>query len=556
MFNQKQNSLFEVPNSKQSTNSNPFIHEGMKKSSETLSGNMAKKYSTTGNDFVDQFGKLGSYRELRSFEEISEDTQALWNNDPLTSIKFMFFIRAITRSVTLFDGTKTTSVQRGSGLKHEGIMRMVWLHINNHDAFWKNIKLFVSTGSWKDIFQMLQYDLEYHGWDGRVLNWKEFGNLILAGLENPNTSELVKKYLPQIKAKSKCSTLKTQSNTLIGKWICSFMKINYKEYRGLKSGGSAHKWQQLISRKLFDSIDFASVHGRALTQLVSSKFLANNGLEEKYNNWIEAQPVAKYTGYVHELMNGVSTNMKPYQINTINKQFDGLVETGRKNVDANSKFIVVRDTSGSMGSEAKGTKVSCYNIAKALALYFSEFLEGHFANSWIEFNSSAKMHQWKGNTPVQKWTSDKSNYIGNTNFQSVIHLLASIKQNGVEEKDFPIGILCISDGEFDQSELGSTNVESARRKLINAGFSKEYVDNFKIVLWNLQSYYYGRETGEKFETYGDEENVFYFSGYEASIIAFLLGVEKKEDQVQNTPKTAGELFDSAMDQEILNMIRV
>jgi hypothetical protein len=64
---------------------------------------------------------------------------------------------------------------------------------------------------------MLQYDLEYNGWSGRKLNWTDLGDIILAGLENEKTTNLVKKYLPQIKARSKCTTTQTQSDTIIGK---------------------------------------------------------------------------------------------------------------------------------------------------------------------------------------------------------------------------------------------------------------------------------------------------------------------------------------------------
>ena len=47
------------------------------------------------------------------------------------------------------------------------------------------------------------------------------------------------------------------------------------------------------------------------------------------------------------------------------------------------------------------------------------------------------------------------------------------------------------------------------------------------------------------------KNVFYFSGYDGSIINFLLGSENRPDQPK--PETAEELFNAAMDQEILKL---
>ena len=570
MFSSKKKNLFDSKSETKETSVNPFVESGKKESARTLSGNNAEKFSTTGNEFVDQFSKLSSFRELRTYREIEQDMSTLWSINPEDTVKFAIYTRMITRSTMLFDGTKTESIQRGGGLRHESIMRMLWLYLNHNDAFWNNINLFISAGSWKDIIQMMSYDIQANGWEGRVLDWEKLSDIIIGGLENPNTSELIKKYLPQIKSVRKVQNMSTaaQADVIIGKFLAN--KIfkehkSYEKYRKLKSSGTAHEWQQLISKGKMLAIDFDSVHGRALSQLVSSKFLENNNLTEKYEIWIDSKPIAKFTGFVHELFvpyinkgtgwynTDTLRDMRPHEIKTINKQFDGLVETAKKGAKQNTSLIVVRDTSSSMGCDATGTKVSCNLIAKSLALFFSEMLpEGAFAKSWIEFNSDAKLHQWKGDNAYEKWINDKANYIGSTNFQSVINLFCKIKQDGVDESEFPTGILCISDGEFDAASLGKTNVETARIALSNAGFSKEYVDNFQIVLWNLANRYYNEMSGEKFETYGNVDNVFYFSGYEPSTIAFLTGV----DYQQKEPKNAEEVFEAAMNQELLNMIKV
>lgn len=562
MFTAKKTSLFDVkPKATSAPSTNGFVNAGLKKAATTLSGNGALKYSTTGNAFVDQFGKLGSYKAPRPYADIAKDMSELYAIDPSTAIKFAFYMRTITRPTTNLEGSKTETVQRGAGLKHESIMRLVWLAVNHKDQFALNVRLVPVLGSWKDLITMLKYDLVYNGWEGRVLDWNKFGQLILAGLENPVTTNLVKKYLPSIKTNSACKTVEAQAKNMIAKWICNLLfgtkesSANYKRYRNLKTSGTAHEWQKLISSGKFLDIDFGTIHGRALAQLVSGKFLANRGLEAAYDKWIEAQPTAKFTGYPHELFATIPN--KPYQIKTLNKQFGGLVETAKKNAVEGSGLIVVRDTSGSMGSQAPGTKQTCYDIGKALALFFSEMLpEGAFANSWIEFNSTAKMQTWKGSTPYEKWTNDRSSYVGGTNFQSVIELFASIKRSGVPESDFPTGILCISDSEFNPTQLGKTNVETARTTLKSAGFSDEYVKGFQIVLWNLQNSHYGKGSGEKFETFGETTNCFYFSGYDGAMLAFLTGVKDASGNVKAAPKTDVELFEAALDQEILSLVTI
>lgn len=549
MFNSKQKQLF---NGNKQTTTSAFVSTGMKTSAVVASENGAKKYSTTGNPFVDQFSKLGSYKSPRSFNDIERDCELLWATNKNLAVIFIFYIRMINRITQFFNGAKTNVSQKGGELKHEGIFRMIWLHFKAPKIFWNNIGLFISAGSWKDIITMLSYDLQYNGWNNRKLDWDKFGNLILTGLENENTSELIKKYLPQIKSNNQCKTLESQADNLIAKWICSLLfgtkgensGNTYKKYRKLKTSGTAHEWQQLISQRKFDRLDFDKIHGRALNLLVKSKFLFNQGLSDKYAKWVEKpETEVKYTGFVHELFNKLPRSISSLGMNeqtTINKQFQTLVNKGGEK--SQSSLIVVRDTSGSMASIATGTTMSCYNVAKALALYFSEFLTGSFSNAWIEFNSTAQMHTWKGNNPIEKWYNDHSGYVGSTNFQSVIRLLGTIKQQGVPESEFPTGILCISDSEFNPAQLGQTNVEAALNTLRQYGFSEEYVSNFVIVLWNLQSY----ARGNKFETHNDVKNVFYFSGYSASTISFLT----------SKIKTASELFEEAMDQELLNMIEV
>lgn len=540
---------------------NAFLGAGMKKSAETRSGNNALKYSKTDNAFIDEFGTCGSFKAPRAYDEIATSMSTLWAKSQIQCVRFLFYLRLITRVVNFWGGNKTSTTQRGQGLKHESIFRMMWLAINHPDTFWKNLPLFICIGSWKDIITMLSYDVQYNTWSGRVLDWNKMGQVLVAGLENPKTNNLLKKYLPQIKANSQCKSPEAQADNMIAKWICSLVygqketSYNYKKYRKLKTSGTAHDWQKLISQGKMLSIDFNSIHGRALSQLVSGKFLKNNSLEAKYTDWVEAKPVVKYTGYVYELLSGIAKATKRYQEETINKQFKMLVETAKNGAKDSTGLIVVRDTSGSMKHMCTGTTIPAGDVAKGLALFFSEMLPvGHFANSWIEFNADAKMHTWIGSTPVEKWRNDHSEYVGNTDFLSVIRLFARIKHQGIAESEFPTGILCISDGEFDPGQVGMTNVLSALEILIKAGFSQEYVRNFKVILWNLQTDFYGSHTGKKFETFETNiTNVFYLSGLDGSVIAFLTGQTSKEAKA---PETAEELFNSAMNQEVLEMVEV
>ena len=569
MFNSKQNNLFGH-NKKENTSENSFINTSLKESAKIINSQGSVKLKTTNNDFVDQFGNVTNYKKPRTYKEINNDMTLLWSQNKLLTLCFVFYLRMITRVVSLFNGIKTKQSQKGQGLKHEGIFRMLWIYNNAPDTFWKNITLFISIGSWKDIITMLSYDLQYNGWKNKVLDWDKFGKLILAGLENPNTSELLKKYLPQIKSNNSCKTLESQADNIIAKWICSLLfggktqednYKNYRSYRKLKSSGTAHEWQQLISKREMFKIDFNTIHGRALSQLVSSNFLKNQGLEKKYEEWISSKPVAKYTGYVYELFSILGTDksdnsgkLKEYQKDTINKQFLQLVETGKNGMKKGiNGLIVTIDSSGSMNALVPGTKVSAYSVAKSMALYFSYLLEGYFSNYFLEFSRDTNLKQWKGNTPIDKFVNEKSDIVGNTNFLSIATHFGKILKQGVKESEFPTGILCVSDGCFDgnNKKSQSSNFKALLSDLENYGFSKNFINNFKVILWDIPNNYYG-STQTSFEEFANCPNLYHISGLDPAGIAFLTGIEGQT----NTPKNSEELFLAAMNQEILNKLEI
>ena len=539
----------------------PALREIEKINSEIENEGGSLKYSTTGSDFVDQFSSASSYKEPRSYQDISYDMNILWEQNPQLALKFVFYLRMITRKVQFMDGTKTESVQRGQGLKHEGIMRMIWIAINYPDVFWKNCSTWISIGSWKDIITMLNYDLVYNGWENRVLDWDLFKSLILAGLENPNSSNLLKKYLPQIKARSKCISVESQADTIIGKWITSFLfgsdihGSNYKKYRKLKTSGTAHQWQQLISQRRYFEIDFNTIHGRALAQIVSSKFLEKHNLAAKYEAWIKTQDTAKYTGYVYELLApiiGKHSDIESYKAFTIESQFNKLIDTAKADMNRNSSFITVLDTSSSMNAPACGTKYSSYKIAVSMAVYFGRLLQGKFQNAWLEFADNTSFQYFPQDNLIEKLIYFSNEAYGSTKFLSVADKFVDTLRKGVPESEFPTGILCISDGVFTSvNNNHKTNFKSFKKILLSGGFSTDFVDKFKVILWDIPNNYYSSgHIKPKFEDFADAPGLMHISGFDGSVVAFILGT--KENSYQ--PNNSEELFLLAMNQEVLNRL--
>lgn len=593
----KVESLFSKKDTRDVLNSdaNIFEQEKFAREHHTLSENGSDKYTTTGNVFLDDFAMLSKYKEPRDVDVIFGTMDKLWSHDPLRTLQLTVFLRLITRKTVLINGDKL-STQRGQGLKHEFLGRLLWLANKHADTFKKNMQYFVVAGSWKDVFDLMRYDLSYNGKEHPMLDWEFMMEFISDGLDNESQTNLVRKYLPQIYCASQCNTLQKQCNAVIGRRIARFLfgnpetnedKIHiYNEYRKVKTSGNAHDWQQKISKGDYLHINWDRVAGRALQKLVNSKFLENHNLEEIFSNWMLTQETAKYTGYPYELFKdggygyearSGSVNLidqlypKKYQQQLTNKQFLQLVDTAKQDMNRQTGFIVALDVSGSMTSKVLGSNtMSAYSVGRAMALYFSYLLKGKFANTFLAFSNNVVIDNFEGKTPLEKFYNKYKKYDAcNTNFFQIAQLFGQLKKKGYAEEDFPTGIICISDGEFDRqtgdwdttgtsdwrsrsNASRETVFEAFKAHLAKNGFSKEYVDNFKMVLWDVPNSYYGGGRTAKFEALANTPNIFHMSGFDPAGIAFLTGTK----QVTSIPRTPEELFETAMQQELIQMLEV
>ena len=536
MFDELRKSLFITP-SKGAIFKNVFDRETFKKEHQSTSENDCTVYTSTGNIFLDDFASLSGYIRKRNISDIFQTMCDLYKENPLLALKETGYLRLITRKSVLVDGTKLTT-QRGQGLKFEYIIRLIWLAINHEDVFVKNMDAFFAIGSYKDFIEMMRYDAFYN--TKAAFNWDIILEATKRWLNNDQTADLVKKYLPKIRCKRQCHTLREQANSIIGKAIAHKLyptmakEFAYNEYRKLKSSGKAHVWQKLITQGRYNEIDWSTVPGRALNKLVTGKFLNNHNLSASYMEWIDKQPVAKFTGYPYELLENNYCTV--YQEKTINKQFMQLV----KNAPATTEpFIVCLDTSFSMTSLVT-KNYTALQIAVSMAIYFSYLLKGIFENTFLEFSKTTEIRKWCGDTPLDKVNNTKySHACGNTDVLSVARLLVKLKKTYPNES-FPTGALIISDGEFDYTR--SRPPLEVFKNILATAFDKEFVDNFKLVLWDV------RGGSPVFESLYDEPNYFYMGGLDPSGLAFLMNKGK------NSPKTAEELFNAAMDQDLLDIL--
>lgn len=518
--------------------------------------NGAISYTTFGTALMDQFGKAASYRG-RDINTVWAEQSILWSETPDFALKFPFYLRMITRQANIGKGNKSEKVQRGAGARDESFKRFLWIAKYHPKEFYRNLWLIPVVGSWKDLWTLMAFDDA-----DKYLDYSKFFEVIVEGINDDSCRELVKKYMPRIRAISDCKTDWAKRINKLAKMFVNTVGWSYKDYRKYKSTGKAHSFQAIICKGLYSNINWNTIPGKALLNIVSGNFLKNHNLENDYLNWIKAQPVAKFNGYAFELGRKLG-NYNTFTSNlatkiTVDKQFESLIANTSKDGGAiKGNVLCALDTSASMGSLAldkAGT--TPFHVCVSLGIYFSELNTGDFHNTVAMFDDTSRLLKLKGKTFSEKWSEiiSQETAWGSTNFQSVIDLIVNTRKYNpeIDLASFPTTIVVVSDMQFNPSNYWqktseATNYAAAIKKL-HSVFPEEYVNNFKIIWWHCTN----RSTKD-FPSTMNDAGTYMFSGFDPSVISFLLG----GDMAITTEKAAPSMEDiinAAFNQEVLSLI--
>lgn len=524
--------------------------------------NGARSYLSTGSAFIDQFGKAGSYRR-RSIDAVFADQEKLWKENKEFAVKFPFYLRMVTRKVKLPNGSTTAVPQRGQGVRDESFKRLLWFLYNEPEIFYQNLWLLPVVGSWKDLWVLLTMPTV-----STDIDYSKVFEVIAEGVQSESQKDLVKKYMPQIRANKKCNTEWASVTNNLAKAFCKWAGWTAQEYRIFKSSGKAHEFQKFISQKRYDMLDWSKISGKALLNLATGKFLANQHLEASYLDWISTTPTAKFNGYPYELLMklrklGISwkTNLNTQdKISkmTIDAQFENLLKMAKEGTGSITGNVwCALDTSGSMGSRISlGSDLTAFDVCVSLGIYFSSLNEGAFNKNVIMFDDVSKVKQLSGSfTDMYQQILREATAWGSTNFQSVINEIIAIRRAHpyIPLEDFPTTLLVVSDMQFNPVGANvSTNYERAKKDLARF-FPQEWVDNFKFIWWQVN----GRRTTDMPATM-DDGGCYFISGFDGSIVTMLLGGESQVvDEItgeKRTP-TMEELALMAMNQEVLQLLK-
>lgn len=518
---------------------------------DTFTKNGAIASSSTGNALLNYFAQCSTYRG-RSQDQVNLDMISIFNENPWLAMKTVMYNRLITRKPNGYD-----SVQRGQGQKDEFIKSIKWLEENRKDFLYKNLWLVPVVGSWKDLWYDSANTGVYH-----YVNVKEVAQLVAHGIKDEKQCGLIAKYLPKIRSASNTKNDRHRRLNSFARSLCTELGISEKEYRKFKSNpnNTAHSFQRLMCSNKWDKINFNQIPGKALLNLVKGKSLASHNLETKYEKWIDKQPVAKFNGYVYELAKEVfggsrCTSMKSLtkvKAKTINKQFEGLLETATKDVAPellDKGVLCALDTSASMTWSEVSPGVTPYNVCLSLGVYFASLMKGHFKDHAIAFNNTSRLFKIAGSNFVEKLTSAANcGGWGGTNFQSVIDELVRVRQTNpnIPLEEYPEVLLVCSDMQFNPTGSNESNYQTAMRKLKAVGLNE-----MTIIWWHLNGDY-GRGN---FPSTLDDKGTIQISGFDGAIITKLLGgIEKAK--AENQKVDPYQMMVDSLDQDVLNQVQV
>lgn len=514
------------------------ILDKMAKTATTWNG--AISYSTTGTGqygaILDYWSKAGTY-QARPQQDVDTDMGRIFSDDECVALAAVFSLRLISRKP---DVTGIEEVQTGYGRKDEFYKAVHWLLNYKPDLLLKNLHLIPVFGCWKDFLQP------------PLLTRDDLREPVYTLFRDNLGDNLLRKYLPQIYSSGKkrkrlskrvvrCHTEKALALVEWARGLCRFLGISEKEYRILKRQGDGHLWQQQMSNREWEGIDFNDIPGRAMLHHISRKnkkdkltVFERHGQIERLKQWVLTQPTVKFTGYPYELTRAASSKKKPSVIQQLiyNRQFETLLQAMRGHKLGN--VLCALDTSGSMGWAEVVPGVTPYDVCLSMGLCFSALNVGTFKDAVVAFNDVSTLITLKGDFCTRLHHLEKMpDAMGSTNFQSVIDLVVRIRKQNPEIPltDFPETLLVISDMQFNPATGGNkkTNHEKAMQKLHSVGLG-----DMRVIWW------YVNGAGTDFPVQMDEPGTYLIGGFDPNNLKSLMGLnagkkEVTEDSKKETP---------------------
>ncbi|XZH99778.1 DUF2828 family protein (plasmid) [Clostridium perfringens] len=438
-----------------------MLNELKKELNYTTTENGAITHKTSNSYALDYFAQ-GSALRNRNEQEIIKMFEKSFYQDPLTTMKILFYNRDI----------------RG-GQGERDTFRTIIKHLAKceSDVLEKNIHLIPEFGRWDDLYALFDTKLE----DNAIkLIRKQLSNDIIS-----NSPSLMAKWL-------KSENTSSKESRRLGNITRKKLGMTPKQYRKILSElrKRIDIVEEKISKKKYEDIDYSKIPANASLKYRQA-FYRND--EERYTDYLDSLTkgeikVNSKTLYPYQLVAKAMDYPSNEEVKLLNAMWDSLPDYIGDN---NDNAIAVIDTSGSMD----GTPIQ---VAISLGLYLAEKNKGAFKNHFITFADDPELVEVMGRNFYEKVRNiSQANWGMRTNIESTFDLILNTAiKNKLRQEELPSKIFIISDMEFNQIEIGGGYCSFYRKQQRDdkALFSK-IRDKFEsngykmpsLVFWNVDS---------------------------------------------------------------------
>lgn len=427
--------------------------------------NGALGHKTTGKYLLDLNFSVSSLRNMKE-ADVARKFIAAFEEDPVLAMRWLFFAR---------------DVRGGMGERRLFRVCMKALAIRNSALAESLVPLVPIYGRWDDLWDLMSMTDGVRNAVVRVVRY-QLAQDILAANRNESIS-LLAKWMPSVNTSSD----KTRGTARI---LAKSLDLTERQYRKIlsKLRSKLNVTETMMSAKQWEDIDYEAVPSQA-NLLYKDAFLRHDA--KRRNEYLESlkkgeKKINAATLFPHDVVHKYGWG--PALDKTVEQLWNNLPDY----VQGNGSTMVVADGSGSMCCSISDTRVTAWEVAHSLAIYFAQHSKGPYRNRYITFSSCPKFVSLNGRTLFDNIRIARNHSeIANTNIEAVFDLIldTAIRTN-CKQEDIPQNILILSDMEFDTATCGRRSFASPSKTLFDTIRNKWENAGYKIprlVFWNICS---------------------------------------------------------------------
>ena len=427
--------------------------------------NGALGHKTTGKYLLDLNFSVSSLRNMKE-TDVARKFIAAFEEDPVLAMRWLFFAR---------------DVRGGMGERRLFRVCMKALAIRDPALVESLVPLVPIYGRWDDLWDLMSMTDGVRNAVVSVVK-QQLAKDILAAKRNDSIS-LLAKWMPSVNTSSD----KTRGTARI---LAKSLDLTERQYRKIlsKLRSKLNVTETMMSAKQWEDIDYEAVPSQA-NLLYKDAFLRHDA--KRRNEYLESlkkgeKKINAATLFPHDVVHKYGWG--PALDKTVEQLWNNLPDY----VQGNGSTMVVADGSGSMCCNIGDTRVTAWEVAHSLAIYFAQHSKGPYKNRYITFSSFPQFVSLDGRTLLDNIRIARSHSeMTNTNIEAVFDLIldTAIRTN-CKQEDIPQNILILSDMEFDTATRGGRGFASPSKTLFDTIRNKWENAGYKIprlVFWNICS---------------------------------------------------------------------